>query len=174
MLFTIDQWILNCFEFGCNLFANLTGKNNYFLARSALLVYSATSLIFDILMANNLSIVCLILKSFLIPLLLLLSYKQETRMKNLNPMGLANDYKINPGLRFERLLMIILCLFGIYFFINMPSIIHGYSCVSFISYWFYIYLLACDTKPPTKSLVRQWAESLMAKKPVLVPVPVKR
>ena len=157
MLIKMDQWILGKFEFIADKFAQFTGKNNFFLARILLCLWAATLII----LGSNIGIIAIMFF-----LLLTFTYSGEKIVESQQAVGLANTFKITwfPARAISNIfiLLIIPALF-----IGVPMINH----FPILFYWAFSYLLSCDTKPPVKSRIRQWLESLMPK-PALIPATI--
>lgn len=169
MFFKFDQWLIGRFEVVSDLVAQLTGINNFSLARICLCLAVATGVLMFLVPPNYLYLVAVI---FIFPLYLMLSYAAEKGLEDRQLKGVANPVKLS-GLRrratnnFFLSLILIVSAGGE---INTWSI-YPVACVAFL--WAVEYFLACDVKPPTKSLIRQMMDALTPK-PTLVPIPVKK
>lgn len=170
MFFKIDQWLIKQFEIISNEFCRLTGKTNFFLARLFIVLATATGVL---MLAHS-------ILYFFIPIILIFfivymasAYVAEYHAKVRLEQGLANPNKIT-GYSDRALNAGILSIIILLVLSSSPITIHDVCNILFVLFYLIAdYLMACDVKPPTKSLVRQLMDAL-APKPVLVPIPIKK
>ncbi len=156
-----DTWLINRLEKICQCVAQLTGQTNFFWAKLCILLATLSG--FLMLMSVHWYIFLPIIMIFFLLYIsgaIVAEKEAEARLEQ----GLANPRKVteysvryfNSGVLLAVLIMAIL----------PPPITYFEICNTlFIAFYlFSSYLMACDTKPPVKSLVRQWFEALTTKK----------